>query len=158
MLMVGLELNMNKLKKDLDWNYDECSAKVVVKPWGKEVWVNYRKDENVGYEDKRYVMKKLYIAKGTKTSFQYHLKKVETNFLISGSVEAWFETEPGYIEKKVLSSGSIWSIPAGVKHRIITLEDVELIEASSPEVDDVVRIEDDTLRGNGRIQSEHDAG
>ena len=63
---------MNKLKKNIDWNYDESSAKVVVKPWGKEVWVNYRKDENVGYEDKRYVMKKLYIAKGTKTSCQYH--------------------------------------------------------------------------------------
>lgn len=147
---------MNKIIKNIDWNYDESNAKVVVKPWGKEVWINYRKDESVGYEEKRYVMKKLYIDKGTKTSFQYHLKKVETNFLISGSVEAWFETEPGYIEKKVLSNGAIWSIPAGTKHRIITLEDVVLIESSSPEVDDVVRIEDDTLRGNGRIQSEHD--
>ena len=36
------------------WHYDEDNAKVVLKPWGKEVWVNYRKGENVGDEDKKY--------------------------------------------------------------------------------------------------------
>ena len=84
------------------------------------------------------------------------MKKEETNFLISGSVEAWFEVEPGKIDKKILQSGAIWSIPKNIKHRIITLEDVVLLEASSPEVDDVIRIADDTMRGNGRIQAEHD--
>ena len=58
----------------------------------------------------------------------------------------------------MLGPGSIWSIPAGIKHRIVTLEDVILTESSSPEVDDVIRIEDDTLRGDGRIQDEHDLG
>jgi mannose-6-phosphate isomerase len=100
-------------------------------------------------------MKKLYITKGTKTSFQYHQKKIETNFLIQGSIEAWFENEIGIIDKKILRVGSIWSIPAGKKHRIITLEDVILIESSSPEVDDVIRVSDDTERGNGRINEEH---
>lgn len=140
----------------LDWNYDEESAKVVTKPWGKEVWINYRKGENIGDEEKDYVMKKLYIIKDTKTSFQYHKKKTETNFLISGIVEAWFESKPGHIDKKILKKGAIWSIPPNTKHRIITIEDVILLEASTPEVDDVIRIKDDTLRGNGRIQSEHD--
>ena len=139
----------------IDWYYNEDSAKVVNKPWGKEVWINYREGENIGDETKLYVMKKLYIVKGTKTSFQYHQKKSETNFLVKGKVEAWFESRPGYIEKKILSAGSIWSIPPNTKHRIITLEDVTLLEASTPEVDDVIRIADDTLRGNGRIQSEH---
>jgi mannose-6-phosphate isomerase len=139
-----------------DWNYDEQSAKIVKKPWGREVWINYRKGENIGDESKKYVMKKLYIRKGTKTSFQYHQSKVETNFLIEGSVEAWFEDSKGHIDIKKLNPGSIWTIPAGVKHRIVTLEDIVLIEASSPEVDDVIRIEDDSLRGDGRIQSEHD--
>jgi mannose-6-phosphate isomerase len=55
-----------------------------------------------------------------------------------------------------LKSGAIWSIPAGIRHRIVTLEDIVLIESSSPEVDDVIRIKDDTLRGDGRIQSEHE--
>ena len=130
----------------------------MAKPWGKEVWINFRKGESVGDEEKRYIMKKLYIRKGTKTSFQYHVNKVETNFLVKGSVEAWFEDEKNHIDIKILKAGSIWTIPAGVKHRIITLEDIILMESSSPEVDDVVRIEDDTLRGNGRIQSEHDEG
>jgi mannose-6-phosphate isomerase len=141
-----------------DWHYDESEAKVVDKPWGREVWINYRNAEEVGDEEKRYVMKKLYIKKGTRTSFQYHEYKVETNFLIEGSVEAWFEDKKGHIDVKVLNKGSIWSIPAGVKHRIVTLEDIILIESSSTEVDDVIRIEDDTLRGDGRIQSEHDLG
>ena len=141
--------------KFLPWSYEESVAKVVTKPWGREVWINYRKGEESGHEEKRYVMKKLYITKGTKTSFQYHQKKVETNFLIQGSIEAWFENEPGHIDKKILGAGSIWSIPAGKKHRIITLEDVVLIESSSPEVDDVIRISDDTMRGDGRVQAEH---
>ena len=139
----------------IDWFYDEANAKVVNKPWGKEVWINYREGENIGDETKLYVMKKLYIVKGTKTSFQYHKEKSETNFLVKGKVEAWFESKPDYIEKKILNAGSIWSIPPNTKHRIITLEDVTLLEASTPEVDDVIRIEDDTLRGNGRIESEH---
>jgi mannose-6-phosphate isomerase len=141
-----------------DWHYDESEAKFVDKPWGREVWINYRNAEEIGDEEKRYVMKKLYIKKGTRTSFQYHEYKVETNFLIEGSVEAWFEDKKGHIDVKVLNKGSIWSIPAGVKHRIVTLEDIILIESSSTEVDDVIRIEDDTLRGDGRIQSEHDLG
>lgn len=145
-----------KCEEMLEWNYDEKSAKIVNKPWGKEIWINYRKGENIGDELKPYVMKKLYINKGTKTSFQYHKKKKETNFLIEGKVEAWFESKPGIIEKKILSAGAIWSIPPMIKHRIITLEKVILLEASTPEVDDVIRIEDDTLRGDGRIQSEHD--
>ena len=139
-----------------EWHYDEHDAKVVVKPWGREVWINFRKGEEIGDEPKRYIMKKLYIKKKTKTSFQYHKYKVETNFLVEGSVEAWFEDKDGHIDVKVLGPGSIWSIPAGIKHRIVTLEDIILIESSSPEVDDVIRIEDDTLRGDGRIQDEHD--
>jgi mannose-6-phosphate isomerase len=148
---------MFNLSKE-NWHYNEKEAKVVSKPWGREVWINFRKGENIGDEDKKYIMKKLYINKGTKTSFQYHNAKVETNFLIEGSVEAWFEDTKGHIDVKILGSGSIWTIPAGVKHRIVTLEDIILIESSTPEVDDVIRIEDDTLRGDGRIQSEHDSG
>ena len=138
-----------------NWFYQKEKAKVVTKPWGKEIWINYREGEKVGDEEKRYVLKKLYINAGTRTSFQYHEKKVETNFLISGRVEAWFENESGGIEKRIIEAGGIWTIPNGKKHRIITLTDIELIEASSPEVDDVIRLQDDTGRGDGRIAEEH---
>ena len=153
--MEALVLNMIN-STESEWHYDEKNAKVVTKPWGREVWINFRQGENVGDEPKRYIMKKLYIKKGTRTSFQYHQFKEETNFLIKGSVEAWFEDIKGHIDIKVLQAGSIWSIPAGVRHRIVTLEDIVLMESSSPEVDDVIRIEDDALRGDGRIESEHD--
>ena len=138
------------------WNYEEVSAKTVKKPWGKEVWLNYRTNEQIGDEEKKYVLKKLYINKDTKTSFQYHQKKMETNFLIEGTVEAWFETKKGFIEKQILTVGASWTVPPNVKHRIITVDDVILIEASTPEIDDVIRIEDDTMRGDGRIDSEHE--
>ena len=40
-------------KQNVNWNYDESSAKVVTKPWGKEIWINYRKDEKIGDEEKK---------------------------------------------------------------------------------------------------------
>ena len=46
-----------------EWHYDESNAKVVNKPWGREVWINFRKGEEVGDKEKRYIMKKLYINK-----------------------------------------------------------------------------------------------
>ena len=49
---------MNNLNEK-NWHYDESAAKVVIKPWGKEVWINFRAGENVGDETKRYIMKKL---------------------------------------------------------------------------------------------------
>ena len=88
-------------------------------------------------------------------SLQYHLKKLETNHLIRGKAEAWLENEKGEIEKSIVEGGDSWSIPCGRKHRIVALTDMVMLEASTPEVDDVVRIEDDTKRPDGRIESEH---
>ena len=64
-------------KQNVNWNYDESSAKVVTKPWGKEIWINYRKDEKIGDEEKRYVMKKLYIKKELKLAFNIIKKKLK---------------------------------------------------------------------------------
>ena len=50
-----------------EWHYDEQNAKVVIKPWGREIWINFRKGESVGDEAKRYIMKKLYIKKNLQT-------------------------------------------------------------------------------------------
>ena len=138
-----------------DWWYGISSAKKVVKHWGSEAWINYRSGEEGRSHSRPYVLKLLEIKGGTRTSFQYHQEKVETNYLLSGSVEAWYELDDGSIDVQILRANSIWTIPAGRKHRIITLEDTVLIEASTPEVDDVVRLDDDELRGNGRIDREH---
>lgn len=152
---------MNRKK----WSKRENQVKLVVKPWGNgkigglknvgELWLNYDRNENVGDKEKRYVFKKLYIKKGTKTSFQYHVNKLETNHLIKGRAEGWMENEKGKIEKGLFEAGDSWTIACGRKHRLIALTDLVMLEASTPEVDDVVRIADDAGRGNGRIEPEH---
>ena len=65
------------------------------------------------------------------------------------------ENEYGEIEKSVFNSGDTWTIPRGRKHRLIALEDMIMLEASTPEVDDVVRVADDSNRPSGRVGSEH---
>lgn len=147
------------------WIQSEHEVKTVTKPWGNatigesknvgELWLNYDLGEEVGEKEKRYVLKKLYIKSGTKTSFQYHVNKLESNHLISGKAEAWQENENGEIEKSIFEAGDSWTIPCGRKHRIVALTDMVMLEASTPEVDDVVRIADETERPSGRIESEH---
>ncbi len=105
------------------WSQREEDVKLVTKPWGNgvvggvsgvgELWLNYERGENIDDEKKRYVFKKLYIKKGTKTSFQYHVNKLETNHLISGSAEAWQENEQGEMAKSIFVSGSVERVFAG---------------------------------------------
>lgn len=149
------EIIFKKKAKDMVWPYTEEGAKVVTKPWGKEVWLNYREGEEVGDKEKKYVFKKIYVNAGTRMSFQHHERKQEVNFLIAGKVEAWLENEQGEIEKKIVGAGSIWEIFPPKKHRMVALEDSVLLECSTPEVDDVVRHQDDAGRGDGRITTEH---
>ncbi len=149
------------------WIQSENDVKLVTKPWGSrslndtqglgEMWLNYAHSELVGEQEKRYVFKKLYIKAGTKTSLQYHVHKDETNHLISGDALALMENERGEMEESPFTVGDSWTIPCGRKHRLIALTDLIMLEASSPEVDDVVRIQDDAGRGSGRIESEHTA-
>lgn len=147
------------------WILAEKNTKIVTKPWGNatinkiegvgELWLNYNHDENVGDREKRYVFKKLFVKAGTKMSLQYHHNKLETNHLISGQAEAWLENEHGEMEKSLVEAGDTWTIPCGRKHRIVSITDMIMVEASTPEVDDVVRVEDDTNRPSGRIEAEH---
>lgn len=153
------------MKEKKKWVQTETEIKLVTKPWGNgviddiknvgEMWLNYHRGENVGDEEKRYVFKKLFIKSGTKTSLQYHVNKLETNYLISGEAEGWMENETGEMETSHFSAGDAWTIPCGRKHRLVALTDLVMLEASTPEVDDIIRIKDDTDRPSGRIESEH---
>lgn len=120
--------------------------KTVGKPWGKEVWLEL---------NDRYCYKRIYINAGHRTSFQYHEKKHETNYIISGEAEVWLENEKGEVEKKIMKANDFFPVPPPRKHRVIAITDIILQEVSTPEVDDVIRLEDDANRGNGRIESEH---
>ena len=120
--------------------------KVVSKPWGKEVWIEL---------NDHYCYKRIYINAGTRTSYQYHVEKHETNYIISGEAEVWLENDAGVVEKHLMKDGDFFVVPPPKKHRVIAITDIVLQEVSTPQVDDVVRIEDDTNRGDGKIETEH---
>ena len=105
----------------------------VDKPWGYElIWA--RTDDYVG--------KILHIKGGHKLSLQYHEKKEETMLLYSGRMILVFENAAGQLQEISLAAGEAHHIPVGRKHRMIALEDCEVFEVSTPQLDDVVRLED----------------
>lgn len=120
--------------------------KVVSKPWGKEIWLEL---------NDKYCYKRIYINAGTQTSYQYHDKKLETNYIIDGEAEVWLENDEGVVEKAIMKKDDFFTVVPPKKHRVIAITDIILQEVSTPEVDDVIRIEDDSERGDGRIDSEH---
>ena len=120
--------------------------KTVYKPWGKEVWLEL---------NDKYCYKRIYINAGHRTSYQYHTQKLETNYIIDGQAEVWLENDEAIVEKTVMGPGDFFTVVPPRKHRVIAISDIILQEVSTPEVDDVVRLSDDTLRANGRLDYEH---
>jgi mannose-6-phosphate isomerase-like protein (cupin superfamily) len=102
-----------------------------------------------------YCYKQIRIKAGHRTSYQYHREKYETNFVAEGRAEVWCDDEEGKPRSVVLEAGGFITVPPNSRHRVVAITDVVLMEVSTPHVDDVVRIEDDTNRPDGRIESEH---
>lgn len=123
--------------------------KKITKPWGHELWISDGKDAP-------YALKIIYIKKGTKTSLQFHKEKSEHNFIFAGKIKLYYkDTKLNKIQTILLNAGHVIYIRPEAIHRIEALSDVILIEASSPQLDDVIRLEDDYLRPDGRIEAEH---
>ncbi len=120
--------------------------KEVTKPWGKEIWLEL---------NDHYCYKRIYINAGTRTSFQYHNKKYETNYIIKGEAEVWLENDSGVVEKLKMKEGDFFNVTPPKKHRVIAVTNIILQEVSTPEVDDIIRIEDDFKRPHGKINSEY---
>jgi mannose-6-phosphate isomerase len=111
--------------------------KIVEKPWGREIWV--------AHTDK-YAFKIIEIRKGTRSSLQFHVRKHEHIYVDSGVLEMEWENEAGAMETRTLRAGEVIENKPGRKHRAIAVEDVRILEVSTPELDDVVRVEDDYRR------------
>jgi len=142
-------------------------TKIVKKPWGEEMWI-------ADGVDMPYALKRIFFKAGNKTSIQVHKLKHETNYVLSGTgllmlsdlfldVDKYHELTKSDINRYIasmkiikLNPGDIFHVTPGHVHRVIAIEDLVFMEASSPELDDVIRLEDDTNRGNGRIESEHE--
>ncbi len=112
-------------------------VKIVEKPWGREVWVAHTD---------RYAFKIIEIRKGHRSSLQYHVHKHEHIYVDAGVLEIEWENEAGQMETLTLRPGQVVENKPGRKHRSRAVEDVRLLEVSTPELDDVVRIEDDYHR------------
>ena len=104
----------------------------VEKPWGHElIWA----------KTERYVGKILHIREGHKLSLQFHRKKDETIHLFSGRMVLVVDEGSGLVERE-LKPGESYHVVPGTKHRMIALSDCDVLEASTAELDDVVRLED----------------
>ena len=113
--------------------------RVVEKPWGFED--RWAVNEN-------YLGKLLHIYRGHRLSLQYHEQKDETIYVLSGVLNLHIGDEESQ-EVLVLSEGDSYRIEPGVVHRFEAPKhgtDVELIEVSTPEIDDVIRLQDDYKR------------
>jgi mannose-6-phosphate isomerase len=110
-------------------------TRFVEKPWG---------GEEVFAETERYVGKILTVRAGHALSLQYHQHKDETMRVLDGRCELHLGRAPGGSELVVhiLREGESRRVEPGVLHRLVALTDVRVLEGSTPELDDVVRLED----------------
>jgi len=112
-------------------------VKIVEKPWGRELWIAHTD---------RYALKIIEFKRGSRSSLQYHVMKHEHIYVDSGKLQVELEDDNGEMETVLLGPGDVIENRPGRKHRVTAIEDVRLIEVSTPELDDVVRVEDDYNR------------
>jgi mannose-6-phosphate isomerase-like protein (cupin superfamily) len=148
-------------------SYDQI--KLVSKPWGWERWIQ------PGSAQFPFVLKQLKLLAGNRTSLQVHQQKSESIIILEGTgsivlykekfdCEKYLQNQYSneelnfirnnlYTEK--LQPGTVIHTPPGTIHRMIALTDLTYIEASTTELDDVIRLQDDNNRKHGKIESEH---
>lgn len=108
-------------------------TKIVEKPWGHELWWAQNDD---------YVAKVLHIKQGHSLSLQYHQEKRETFMLISGAITIEFFEEGQTPQTIKLGLRTPFHVEPGLRHRMTADADSELVEVSTPQVNDIVRLED----------------
>ena len=129
----------------------------VNKPWGHELWLSENSD--------LFAFKEIFIKKGFKTSLQYHEFKIETNVLFNGKSILHYNDKGKILDKNDLNELNIKSsllnqiciinISPYVIHRLEAKSDLLLYEVSTPHLNDVIRLQDDSNRKDGRIDEEH---
>jgi mannose-6-phosphate isomerase len=105
----------------------------VEKPWGCEIWWAHTP---------HYAGKLLHVDAGHQLSLQVHREKDETSYLLSGRLRLTRGPSADELTTEEIGPGFAWRIEPGTVHRIEALEDSVVLEASTPQVDDVVRLRD----------------
>ena len=112
----------------------QATARRVDKPWGHElIWAH----------TDRYVGKVLVIETGKRLSLQKHLVKDESILVREGRLRLFLEDDDGLVQVEELGPGDHRHVAIGRIHRYEAIERCEIIEVSTTELDDVVRLEDD---------------
>ncbi|GAA2033588.1 hypothetical protein GCM10009839_37520 [Catenulispora yoronensis] len=134
----------------------------VDKPWGYELWYT------ANLEGAAYAVKQIHMTAGHQSSLQSHRYKAETNYVVDGAAtvlnglpapaDTGTVVDVDRIPVAVHGPGGGWTSAPGILHRVIARSDYTSIEVSTPELDDVIRWQDDTGRGDGRIAAEHSGG
>ena len=110
-----------------------ADATRVEKPWGYEIrWAI----------TDRYLGKILHVNKGESLSLQYHKNKDEHQLVVKGEVDIELGAADGDLTMFRMTVGDRLHITPGTRHRITAIEDADIFEVSTPEIDDVVRLED----------------
>jgi mannose-6-phosphate isomerase-like protein (cupin superfamily) len=105
----------------------------VEKPWGYElIWAH----------TSQYVGKILHVNAGETLSLQYHEVKDETIFLFSGEMRFWAGPSVEALEEISLRDGEAFRVRPGTVHRMQAVTDCDILEASTPHLEDVMRIQD----------------
>ena len=106
--------------------------RTVPKPWGSEL---------IFAENERYAGKILRLEGGHSLSLQYHERKDETIYVLEGEMSLSVQVD-GQMREIALKPGDSYRIRPGVRHRMRAVRLCVFVEVSSPEIDDVVRLED----------------
>ncbi len=110
---------------------------IISKPWGREEVIEI---------NEKYMLKRLTMFAGHRCSLQYHKTKKETIYVLSGILRIIQGENQATLEARLFTAGETITIPPMRLHRMEGVEDSVYLEASTPEMDDVVRLLDDYQR------------
>ena len=108
--------------------------KIVEKPWGHE---------EILVVTKNYAMKVLVIKQDHRLSLQYHKEKEETLHCVSGKINLTYGLDEKHLKVLIMMPGDTVHVPPGLIHRMEGLEDSRVVECSTTQLSDVVRLADD---------------
>jgi mannose-6-phosphate isomerase len=111
--------------------------KIIKKPWGSETILEI---------NKKYLLKKLYMKKNHRCSLQFHNYKKETIYVLKGKLRIIIGKNKNKLNSKIYKMGDSITIKPKIIHRMEAVTDATYLEASTPEIHDVVRIVDDYKR------------
>lgn len=126
---------MNTMSQPADTNLGLAAdlPKRIEKPWGHEVWFAHTE---------HYAGKIITVTAGHRLSLQYHDNKDETSHLVSGRMRLWQGTDRDALTETIIEAGATWRNTPGTIHTVEAIEDASFFEVSTPELHDVVRLED----------------